>query len=55
MTSKEGIFRKNAKGFGFVDIGEDQEIYISKENTNNALNGDKVLIEILEEKEKTKN
>ena len=54
MTSKEGIFRKNAKGFGFVDIGEDQEIYISKENTNNALNGDKVLIEILEEKEKTK-
>ena len=54
MTSKEGIFRKNAKGFGFVDIGEDEEVYISKENTNNALNGDKVLIEILEEKEKSK-
>ena len=51
---KEGIFRKNAKGFGFVNIGEEEEIYISKENTNNALNGDKVLVEILEEKNKLK-
>ena len=51
---KEGKFRKNAKGFGFVNIGEDDEIYISKENTNNALNGDIVLVEILEEKNKLK-
>lgn len=51
---KEGNFKKNAKGFGFVNIGEDDEIYISKENTNNALNGDIVLVEILEEKNKLK-
>ena len=51
---KEGNFRKNAKGFGFVNIGEEGEIYISKENTNNALNGDIVLVEILEEKNKLK-
>ena len=51
----EGIYRKNQKGFGFVKI-EDQEdeIYISKENSNNALNGDKVIVEILEEKNKIK-
>ena len=51
---KEGNFRKNAKGFGFVNIGEEDEIYISKENTNNALNGDIVLVEIFEEKNKLK-
>lgn len=51
---KEGNFKKNAKGFGFVNIGEEDEIYISKENTNNALNGDIVLVEILEEKNKLK-
>ena len=51
----EGIYRKNQKGFGFVKIeNEENEIYISKENTNNALNGDKVLVEILEEKNKLK-
>ncbi len=64
----EGIFRKNAKGFGFVkieipkdisaslqkNIDPEEEIFIAKENTNNALNGDRVLIEILEEKNKVK-
>ena len=51
----DGIYRKNQKGFGFVKI-EDQEdeIYISKENALNALNGDRVLIEIIEEKNKVK-
>ena len=51
----DGIYRKNAKGFGFVKIeDEEDEIYISKENSLNALNGDKVLIEITEEKNKVK-
>lgn len=51
----DGIYRKNQKGFGFVKI-EDQEdeIYIAKENSINALNGDRVLIEIIEEKNKLK-
>ena len=51
----DGIYRKNQKGFGFVKI-EDQEdeIYIAKEHSKNALNGDRVLIEIIEEKNKVK-
>ena len=54
-TYYDGIYRKNQKGFGFVRL-EDQEdeIYISKENSLNALNGDRVLIEILEESNKVK-
>lgn len=44
-----GVFRANEKGFGFVKIqGREEEIYISKNHTKNALNGDTVLIEILE-------
>ncbi len=49
-----GVFRANEKGFGFVKIeGREGEIYISKNNTNGALNGDKVLIQI-EQSENTK-
>lgn len=52
---KEGIYRKNQKGFGFVKVEtEEDEIYINKENSLNALNGDKVLVEILEEREKSR-
>ena len=54
MSKEEiiGIYRKNQKGFGFVKI-EDQEdeIYISRENSKNALNGDTVAIKIIAEKE----
>ena len=50
---EQGTFRRNQKGFGFVKLeNRDDEIYISKENTNNALNGDRVIVEILEEKNK---
>ena len=51
----EGIYRKNQKGFGFVKIEErEDEIYIAKKNSINALNGDKVLIKIIEEKTNSK-
>lgn len=51
----DGIYKKNQKGFGFVKIEErEEEVYISKENSLNALNGDRVLIEIIEEKNKVK-
>ena len=51
----EGIYRKNQKGFGFVKIeNQEDEIFISKENSLNALNEDKVLIEILFDKTKEK-
>ena len=37
----KGIFRGNEKGFGFVKIdGQDEEIYISRGNTKDAVNGD---------------
>ena len=51
----DGIFRKNQKGFGFVRMeNQEDEVYITKENSLNALNGDRVLIEIIEEKNKIK-
>lgn len=54
MSKEEiiGTYRKNQKGFGFVKI-EDQEdeIYISRENSKNVLNGDTVAIKIIAEKE----
>ena len=52
---KEGIYRKNHKGFGFVKIvNEDDEIFISKDNSLNALNGDDVLVEVIQEKQDDK-
>ncbi len=51
-----GTYRANERGFGFVkidtkDSSKSQEIYVSKTNTKNALNGDTVLVEILEKTE----
>ena len=54
-TYYEGYYRKNQKGFGFVRIEDrEDEIYVSKENSLNALNGDHVLIEIIDEENKIK-
>ena len=54
-TYYDGIYRKNQKGFGFVRLeSQEDEIYIAKENSLNALNGDRVLIEILEGANKVK-
>ena len=47
----DGIFRKNAKGFGFVKIEEfEDEIYIKLEDSLNAINGDLVRVKIIQEK-----
>ena len=55
MEQKIGTYRKNQKGFGFVKIeNQEDEIYISKENSLNALNGDIVEIKILSEKSENK-
>lgn len=44
----KGIFRGNEKGFGFVKIDDqNEEIYISRDNTKDAVNGDEVLIKII--------
>lgn len=53
--NKIGIYRKNQKGYGFVKIDEqEEEIYIARENSLNALKGDTVSIEILQEANKEK-
>ena len=49
--TKIGTYSKSQKGFGFVKPEDcEEEIYISKENSQNALNGDLVIIEITAEK-----
>lgn len=46
----KGVFRGNEKGFGFVKIdGQDEEIYISRGNTKDAVSGDEVLIKIIDD------
>ena len=55
MKEEIGTYRNNQKGFGFVKLeGQEEEIYISKENSYNALNGDTVAIKIISEKEADK-
>ena len=53
--TKIGTYRKNQKGFGFVKIeNQEEEIYIAREHSLNALNGDTVSIEIISPKETDK-
>lgn len=45
---QKGNLRTNERGFGFVKIsGEEEDIYISGKNRANAVDGDEVLIEII--------
>ena len=51
----QGTFRANQKGFGFVKTDMyDDEIYISPEKTFTALNGDIVLVKILDNQDENK-
>lgn len=43
---KVGKLISNKKGFGFVEVEGDEDIYISKENINGAVHGDKVIVEM---------
>ena len=52
---KTGEIRLNAKGFGFVKLeNSEEEIFIAEKNMNNALNGDLVVIQIIEDYEYSK-
>ena len=54
--NKIGKKKKNQKGFGFVKLeDQEEEIYISKEHSLNALNGDTVSIQIISPKEEKNN
>ncbi len=47
-TVLEGVFRSNERGFGFVTVeGEESDVFVSRDDTFYALEGDKVEIEIL--------
>ena len=43
---KTGKFIANKKGFGFVDIEGDEDVYIASTNINGAIHGDTVIVEI---------
>ena len=44
----EGTFRANERGFGFVSLDDEEEdVYIPKEATNYAMDGDTVAIDIV--------
>ncbi len=48
---KRGVVRANKKGFGFVDIdNNDKDVYIKEENMNGAIHDDIVLVEITSRK-----
>ena len=49
-SQKIGTFVANRRGFGFVIIdGEEKDYYISNDNVNGAINGDEVVIKVLDE------
>jgi len=48
---RKGIMRTNKKGFGFVDISnQEEDIFVGMDNMNGAINGDTVLVEIISNK-----
>ena len=47
---KVGTLIGNKKGFGFVDIDGDEDVYISSSNMNGAIHSDQVIVEITSKK-----
>jgi len=41
-----GTLNANKKGFGFVDVGTEEDIFIPSDSMNKAIHGDKVIVEI---------
>ena len=49
-SQKIGVFAANKRGFGFVIIdGEDKDYHVSYENVNGAIDGDEVVIKVIDE------
>lgn len=51
---KKGVLRVNRKGFGFVEMGEEEDIYVDSNNMNGALHNDLVVVEVTGRKERNK-
>ena len=52
----EGIFRANEKGFGFIELEDEnlEDVFVPSNSVNGALNGDAVEFVIMKKKEGTK-
>ena len=51
MEILEGTYLSNTRGFGFVRVeGREEDIFISKENSKKAMDGDIVKVRILDKK-----
>ena len=49
---KKGVLRVNKKGFGFVEVNnEEEDIFISIDNIKDAIDGDTVVVEVTETKD----
>ena len=49
---KKGVLRVNKKGFGFVEVNnEEEDIFISIDNIKDSIDGDTVIVEVTEVKE----
>ncbi len=51
---KKGVFSDTQNDYGFVDIGEEEDIFIHGSNTNGAIEGDTVLVKIVKNKNNDK-
>lgn len=51
---KKGILRVNRKGFGFVELVDEEDIYIDSDNLNGAIHNDLVVAEITGKKDGNK-
>ena len=45
----QGVYHRHQKGFGFVIVENEEEIHIASTQAGSALDGDVVLVKILEE------
>ena len=49
-SQKIGVFAANKRGFGFVIVdGENKDYHVSYENVNGAIDGDEVVIKVIDE------
>ena len=51
---KKGVFSDTQDDYGFVDIGEVEDVFIHGSNTNGAIEGDTVLIKVIKNKNNDK-
>ena len=47
---KQGILRVNKKGFGFVEIDNEEDVFINRDNIKDAIDSDRVIVGVTETK-----